>query len=179
MKTNIISSSLLAALCTLIVGCAPEKNSEVDESNSSEIEESVQAWQSIYFDWVAGEIPEGACGEGRVTLKSDRTLEVRDCDETRTAKISDAELLEFENAIEQIVSSIEKPISCNGVGIADYEQNWKMIDGDGRIVQIYHSSTKNTCGRVTNVDLATDFLYRTKEKYFPRTEEGVYQDEAG
>lgn len=162
------------------MACGSAKNAEssaTDLQQNTAAAASNEIWQSIYFDWEAGEVyPEDACAQGRVTLKRDQTLEVQDCGEMRRAKINGSELEAFESRLATVLSSVNDPIQCNGDAIADYAQDWRLVDGNGKLIQVYQFNIENTCGRVANVDQINDYLYELREKYFPRAEEGEYEN---
>lgn len=178
--TSKLNRTLIAATSFLLIACGQNKNGDSNAiaHSNNDLPNEITTWRAVYFDWSAEEIyPEVSCAVGRVTLRQDRTIEVRDCGEIRKAKISELEAMAFEQKIEPMIASQDKPISCSGVAIADYEQTWKLVNGEGRTVPIFEFNIRNTCGRVSNVDEANDYLYVLKEKYFPRTEEGEYAAE--
>ena len=179
MHNNIFDRLVLAATCSLLVGCAPNSKSTSQKTTEAadNTPQEIHSWRAVYFDWEAGEVaPDEACAHGRVTLTSDHTLQVRDCNEVREAKINAVEFAQFEQELQPILESVDRPVTCSGVAIADYSQNWKLVDQNGRAIQVFQFNMSDTCGRVADVNELNDYLYDLKEQYFPRVEEGEYQD---
>lgn len=178
MHTNIFNSIVLAATCSLFVACGSNSQTTSPKSASTaEASQNAIAWRAIYFGWnEEGEGAENACAQGRVTLKIDGTLQVQDCGEVREAKVSVSDFEQFQAEIQPVLLSVNRPITCNGVSIADYAQNWKLIDQSGRAIQVFRYNVEDTCGRVKDVDQLNDYLYVLREKYFPRIEEGQYEN---
>lgn len=178
MMSKIKNLVLFGVGLGFLVACAPAQDSNSTSSSDDSANETmgVYSWKSVYFDWKADEVPEDACREGRVTITSDRTLEVRDCGKVRRAKLIESDFAAFEKEIDFVISSLKRPITCNGDAIADYAQNWNLVTDAGETVEFYQFDIENSCGRVQDVNELNDFLYDLKEEYFPRVEEGEYQE---
>jgi hypothetical protein len=166
---------LIAGVCGLAMGCGDSKDDApppvaTQQPTAETPADTGPSWQAVYSEWMAGEIPEDACGEGRDTLKSDRTLTQKQCDNSKSKKISEADFASFEAKLAPVLSTLKTKIKCVAEQVMDAGQKTKVLmKGSSNAVTIFTWGFDDTCYRGTreNAEAVEQALGDLIQKYFP------------